>query len=201
MNINDEFKKIELDIKHITETYSDDLTDGYITGDGPVPCEILFIGEAPGKTEVEQGKPFVGMAGKTFEKYLNSIGLSQDNIRITNTCFFRPVKSTENLHGRKTISNRTPKLSEIKLFKHILEREIHLVNPKIIITLGNVPLKQWTSCANIGQCHGKLIFNNIINRYIFTMYHPSSLTYNRSQDFLKSYEEDWLKLKESLASI
>lgn len=201
MNINDELKKIELEIKHITETYTDDLTGGYIIGDGPVPCEILFIGEAPGKTEVEQGKPFVGMAGKTFEKYLNSIGLSRNNVRITNTCFFRPIKAKENLNGRKSISNRTPKASEIKVFKHIVQREIELVNPKIIITLGNVPLKQWTSYTNIGECHGKLIFNNDIDIYIFPMYHPSSLTYNRSEEFLESYEEDWLKLKESLASI
>jgi DNA polymerase len=201
MNINDELRKMELEIKHITETYTDDLTGGYIIGDGPVPCEILFIGEAPGKTEIEQGKPFVGIAGKTFEKYLNFIGLSRNNIRITNTCFFRPIKSKENLNGKKSISNRTPKVSEINLFKHISKREIDLVNPKIIITLGNIPLKQWTSCTNIGECHGKLIFNNDINIYIFPMYHPSSLTYNRSEDFLKSYEEDWLKLKESLASI
>ncbi|KGK81099.1 uracil-DNA glycosylase [Clostridium sp. HMP27] len=201
MNINDELKKIELEIKHITETYKGDLTGGYIVGDGPVPCKILFIGEAPGKTEIEQGKPFVGMAGRTFEKYLSSIGLCRKDIRITNTCFFRPIKSKETLNNRKSISNRPPKTSEINLFKHIAQREIELVNPKIIITLGNVPLKQWTSCTNIGECHGKLIFNNNINTYIFPMYHPSSLIYNRSEDFLKSYEEDWLKLRESLASI
>lgn len=201
MDINAELKAIELEIKHITETYTDDLTGGYITGSGPVPCEILFIGEAPGKTEVEQRKPFVGMAGKTFEKHLSSIGLSRNNIRITNTCFFRPIKSKEGLNGRKSISNRTPKVSEINLFKDILRREIELVNPKIIITLGNVPLKQWTLCTSIGECHGKLIFNSDIDRFIFPMYHPSSLTYNRKEDFLKSYEEDWKKLKESLASI
>lgn len=188
-------------IKEISENYTDELTGGYIVGDGPIPCDIMFIGEAPGKTEVEAGKPFVGMAGKTFEGYLNSIGLTKEKIRITNTCFFRPIVKKENKAGRTTISNRPPKTSEVELFREVLDDEINLVHPKIIITLGNVPLKRLTSFKSIGECHGRLYFNDKLKTNIFPMYHPSSLTYNRNEDFLYAYEEDWKKLKEAIETL
>lgn len=194
MTLND----LRIKIKNISENYNKEPISGWITGDGPVPCSILFIGEAPGKNEVETGKPFVGLAGKTFEKYLNSVGLYRKNIRITNTCFFRPVKITISKTNKKTISNRTPKVSEINLFREILDEEINLINPKLIITLGNIPLKRLTDFKSIGECHGKLIFNNKISRNIFPMYHPSALTYNRNDDFLKMYENDWITLKNIL---
>ncbi|MBP2034182.1 DNA polymerase [Clostridium algifaecis] len=195
MDIN---KELSEKIKHICDNYTASEIGGCITGDGPMPCHILFVGEAPGKTEVLEGKPFVGMAGQNFEKYLNSIGLTRNNVRITNTCFFRPIKISEGKNGRKTISNRTPKISEINLFKDILDEEISLVNPKIIVTLGNVPLKRLTEFKSIGNCHGSLYFNEKLKRYIFPMYHPSSLTYNRNETFKAMYQDDWIKLKETL---
>ncbi|MCR1935669.1 uracil-DNA glycosylase [Clostridium tepidum] len=198
MNIQESLKN---KIKNISEQYKEDKTGGYITGDGPIPCDILFIGEAPGKNEVEEGKPFVGMAGKRFEKFLNSIGLKRESVRITNTCFFRPIKIKESKNGRISVSNRTPKVSEISLFSSILNEEINLVDPKLIITLGNVPLKTLTNFKSIGDCHGNIYFIENLNRYVFPMYHPSSLTYNRNKDFHKMYENDWLKLKEILNKI
>ncbi|WP_050606186.1 uracil-DNA glycosylase [Clostridium niameyense] len=192
---------LEKKIKDITEKYKGDNIDGYITGDGPIPCNIMFIGEAPGKNEVKEGKPFVGMAGKNFEKYLNSINLQRKNIRITNTCFFRPIKIKETTNGRISISNRPPKVSEISLFSSILMDEINVVNPKLIITLGNVPLKTLTNFKSIGECHGKKYFIDSLNRYVFPMYHPSSLIYNRSNEFLRSYENDWNSLKKALDEI
>jgi DNA polymerase len=194
------FEQIKDKIKFISENYKDEPTGGYITGDGPIPADILFVGEAPGKTEVEEGKPFIGMAGKTFEKYLNSIGLSRDKIRITNTCFFRPITVKEGKNGRSSVSNRPPKQSEVNLFKEVLDAEIELVNPKVIVTLGNVPLKRLTNFKSIGECHGKLYYNEELKRHIFPMYHPSSLTYNRNESFLQAYEEDWGKLEEALKS-
>lgn len=191
-------EKIRAKIKSIAEAYNDEATGGWIVGDGPVPCDILFVGEAPGKTEVEEGKPFVGMAGKTFEGYLNLIGLTRNDVHITNTCFLRPIKLKESKNGRTTVSNRPPKPSEIELFRGVLDEEIGLVNPNIIITLGNTPLKRLTSFKSIGECHGKLYYNEDLKRHIFPMYHPSALTYNRNDAFLKMYEEDWIKLKELL---
>jgi uracil-DNA glycosylase family 4 len=188
-------------VKTICENYSSLPIGGWITGDGPIPSELLFVGEAPGKTEVALGKPFIGMAGKTFEYYLNIIGYEKDNIRITNTCYFRPVKITTLLNGKTSTSNRTPKPSEVALFKEVLDSEILITNPKIIITLGNISLKRLTSFTSIGTCHGELYFNKDLSRYIFPMYHPSALTYNRNEEFLKMYEEDWNKLKKAIETI
>jgi uracil-DNA glycosylase len=190
--------EIKEQIKSLSENYKSEPIGGFITGDGPIPCDILFLGEAPGKTEVEEGRPFVGMAGKTFENCLNNIGLSRDDVRITNSCFFRPVNIKTNKYGKNSISNRPPKTSEVALFKDVLDEEISLVNPKIIITLGNVPLKRLTNYTSIGSCHGDLYFNEDLKRYIFPMYHPSSLTYNRNDEFLNTYNYDWIKLKEVL---
>ena len=168
-------------------------------GSGPIPCDILFIGEAPGKTEVEEGKPFVGMAGKNFQYYLDMINLNRENIRITNTCYFRPIKIKINPSGKKTISNRAPKTSEINLFEHILKKEIELVNPKIIITLGNTPLKTFHDYnSTIGNYHGNLLFSKKLNMNIFPMYHPSALIYNRTDLFKESYKKDWIKLSNIL---
>lgn len=195
------FEDIKQKIKVIAENYKDEPTGGYITGDGPIPCDILFVGEAPGKTEVEEGKPFVGMAGKTFESYLNSIGLSRDKIRITNTCFVRPITIKEGKNGRTSISNRPPKTREVEMFREVLDEEIALVNPKVIVTLGNVPLKRLTNFKSIGECHGSLYFNQELKRHVFPMYHPSALTYNRNEKFLKLYEKDWELLADALKSI
>jgi uracil-DNA glycosylase family 4 len=195
------YSQIAEKIKSIAETYKDEPTGGWITGHGPIPCNILFVGEAPGKNEVEEGKPFVGMAGKTFEEFLNLIGLTRNDVRITNTCYFRPIKLNESKNGKTTISNRPPKKNEINLFKEILDEEIALVDPKIIITLGNIPLKRLSNFQSIGECHGELHFNEAINRNIFPMYHPSALTYNMNDEFLKMYSEDWQKLKKVLEQL
>ena len=189
------------EIKTIAENYKTESTGGWITGNGPIPSEVMFVGEAPGKTEVEEGKPFIGIAGKTFEGYLNSIGIKRDEIRISNTCYFRPIKLKEGKTGRTTVSNRAPKPAEVELFRDILDREILLTDPKIIVTLGNTPLKRLTKFKSIGECHGKLYFNENLKRYIFPMYHPSALTYNRNEPFLKMYEEDWQKLKKALKTL
>lgn len=194
-------ENIKIKVKNIYNNYKDNPVDGYILGDGPIPSDILFIGEAPGKTEVEQGKPFVGTAGNTFEYYLNSIGYKRQQVRITNTCYFRPVKIKKNSSGKTSISNRTPKTNEIELFREILDEEIKITNPKIIVTLGNIPLKRLTNFKSIGNCHSQLYFNKNLNKNIFPMYHPSSLNYNRNEDFLTIYKNDWQKLKKVLDTL
>lgn len=188
-------------VKTICESYTAHPTGGWIMGDGPIPSDILFVGEAPGKTEIQVGIPFVGMAGRTFENYLNIIGYKRDNIRITNTCHFRPIKIKTLSNGKPSISNRAPNTSEIALFKDILDAEILMTNPKIIVTLGNVPLKILTTFTSIGSCHGELYVNKRLTKYIFPMYHPSALTYNRGEEFLKTYEKDWRRLKKTIETL
>lgn len=196
-----EYSEIISKIKYIAENYKEEPTGGWISGDGPIPADIMFVGEAPGKTEIEQGKPFVGVAGKTFEGYLKAIGIERSQVRISNSCFFRPIKIKEGKNGKESISNRTPKTSEVELFRKVLDEEILLVNPKIIVTLGNIPLKRLTNFKSIGECHGDLFFNDTLKKHIFPMYHPSALTYNRNEAFEKMYEEDWKKLEKALKEI
>ncbi|MGH4137782.1 uracil-DNA glycosylase [Clostridium sp.] len=198
MNIEEELRAT---IKNITENYKDELTSGWIAGNGPIPTEILFIGESPGRTEVEQGIPFVGMTGKTFEEYLNSIELKKSDIRITNVCYFRPIKIKQGTTGNKSVSNRTPTPLEVDLFREVLDKEIAAVNPKIIVTLGNTPLRRFTESQSIGRCHGLLMYSEKLDKYVFPMYHPSALTYNRTEDFLQTYKNDWNKLKRALRLI
>lgn len=192
------FEKLRSEIKLICENYEDEKIGGWITGSGPIPCDIMLIGEAPGKFEIEFGKPFVGIAGKNLDNYLEIIKLKRSNIRISNSCYFRPIKTKIGKNDQITISNRTPKSSEVELFRKILDEEIKLVNPKIIITLGNIALKRLTSYKSIGECHGKLLYNEFLSKKIFAMYHPSALTYNRNEKFISMYMNDWLLLKQTL---
>jgi DNA polymerase len=186
-------------IDAICTSYDKDEISGYITGDGPVPCDILFLGEAPGMNEVSLHKPFVGVGGKTLDSFLLKICLNRENIRITNSCYFRPIKHREGKNGKSSVHNRTPRPFELELFRDVLDLEISLVNPKIIVTLGNIALRRVTEYKTIGSCHGKLYFNSDIKKWIFPLYHPSALTYNHSEEFKASYESDWLMLKEILA--
>jgi uracil-DNA glycosylase len=195
------FKQLENETKLICENYKDEKIGGWITGIGPIPCDVMLIGEAPGKSEIEFGKPFVGMAGKNLDNYLKIIGLSRTTIRISNTCCFRPIKTKIGNNQKITISNRTPKASEVELFREVLNEEIKLVNPKIIITLGNIPLKRFTQYKSIGECHGTLLYNKFLDKKIFAMYHPSALTYNRNETFVSMYMNDWLILKKVLENI
>lgn len=195
------YKEIVERIKAIAENYKDEPIGGWITGEGPIPCKIMLLGEAPSKTEVEEQRAFAGTAGKVLDKYLAIIGLNRENLRITNTCYFRPIKISIGKNGKETISNRPPKPSEIELFREVLDAEINLVNPSLIVILGNIPLRRLTKFNNIGACHGKLYYNESLGRYIFPMYHPSALNYNRSEEFLKTYKEDWQKLKKALEKI
>lgn len=195
------FNQLENKIKLICENYEDEKIGGWITGVGPIPCDVMLIGEAPGKSEIEQGEPFVGMAGKNLDNYLQIIGLKRSGIRISNACYFRPIKTKTGKNEQITISNRTPKACEVELFREILDNEIKLVNPKIIITLGNIPLRRLTSSKTIGECHGKLLYNEFLGKKVFAMYHPSALTYNRNEKFISMYMNDWLILKQTLNEI
>lgn len=188
-------------IRDLAKSYDGAPTGGFITGAGPIPCPILFIGEAPGKSEIEAQKPFVGMTGALFEKRLQDIGLSKQDIRITSACFLRPITLKTNKNGKETISNRQPKTAEIELFRAVLDQEIALVQPKIIITLGNIPLKRIAGLSKIGEHHGRPFYSEKYHCHIFPLYHPSSVIHNRTADFQKTYDGDWEQLALFLDSI
>ncbi len=163
-----------------------------VTGEGCPCAKIMLIGEAPGREEVEQGKPFVGKAGKNLSEFLDMLGLKREDIFITNTVKFRPTKLSE--YG--SVSNRTPTEEEVKIFFPYLLKEIEVISPQIIVTLGNTPLKALLGAnVSVGNLHGKLTFFN--GRKLYPLYHPASIIYNPP---LKSvYTEDVLNLKKFIA--
>ena len=146
-----------------------------VFGEGKIGAPVMMIGEAPGEQESLQGRPFVGKAGKNLDEFLAEAGMDRAELYVTNTVKFRPTKRSA--AGR--VVNRPPTQEEVRLFLPFLLKEIELVRPRCVITLGNVPLKALMgSRAVIGDVHGQWIDWN--GRVLYPMYHPASVIYNPS---------------------
>ncbi|MBQ7886521.1 MAG: uracil-DNA glycosylase [Clostridia bacterium] len=167
-----------------------------VFGEGPLNPVLMLIGEAPGEQESLQGRPFVGKAGKNLDHFLELAGLKREEIYISNAVKIRPTKVSKT--GR--VSNRPPTREEIALFRPWLMREIAEVRPKMIATLGNVPLGAVTAGKQtIGQVHGTVIPAGETGLPLFALYHPASLIYNRSLESV--YEKDVRALAERLSAL
>ncbi|MEA4816728.1 MAG: uracil-DNA glycosylase [Lachnospiraceae bacterium] len=162
-----------------------------VFGEGNPKSAIVMIGEAPGGDEEREGRPFVGKAGKNLSEFLFSAGLKREGIYITNVVKLRPVKKSEKT-GRPV--NRPPDAEEISFFLPFLFEELNIIGPKLIITLGNVPLKAVfkDEGASIGKLHGQASFSNGFN--VFPLYHPAAVIYNKS--LKATYYEDIEKIGE-----
>jgi len=151
-----------------------------LKGSGNLESKLILIGEAPGANEVEHKKPFVGQSGKYLQEFLDILRLDKDDLYITNAVKFRPTKESKKT-GKNV--NRTPTKSEIKYFKEFLYKEIDILKPKVIATLGNIPLKviMKDDKANIGKYHGKVLSTSIYGNYyvVFPLYHPAAIIYRR----------------------
>ena len=146
-----------------------------VFGEGEANAPVMLVGEAPGEQESLLGRPFVGKAGKNLDAFLEGAGMERSALYVTNTVKFRPTKVSA---AGRTV-NRPPTQEEVKLFVPWLEREIALVDPKCVVTLGNVPLKALTDRRQvIGSLHGQ--FMDLNGRLLFPMYHPASVIYNPS---------------------
>lgn len=167
-----------------------------VFGDGNITSGIVMIGEAPGKDEVRIGKPFVGLAGGKLKEFIEYIGLTREDVFVTNAIKYRLFKVNPK-SGRK--SNRPAKTSEVLGSSGYLKMELHILSPSLVITLGNVPLRSVRNDlkTTIGDYHGKLIDCDGIK--VFPLYHPASLIYNRSLE--TAYYKDLDKLKELLGGI
>lgn len=162
-----------------------------VFGEGAAEPALMMIGEAPGGDEEKQGHPFVGKAGKNLSAFLEVVGLKREEIYISNVVKLRPIK--ESPKTGKAV-NRPPSADEIAFFLPFLQEEIKIVAPKVIVTLGNVPLKAVTGekRAVIGDYHGKPL-PLADGRTLFALYHPAAVIYNRALQAV--YDEDLLQLK------
>jgi len=144
-----------------------------VMGDGNVDADIVFIGEAPGKNEDLQGLPFVGAAGKFLNEMLGTVGLSREDIFITNIVKYRPPE------------NRDPTPEEKKAFWPFLARQLEIIDPKVIVTLGRHSMEFFLPEAKISQIHGqpkrlpvKLHDGRETSWVILPLYHPAAALYN-----------------------
>jgi len=166
-----------------------------VLGFGREDSGIVLIGEAPGKDEVAAGRPFVGKAGQILDEFLEKTGIIREELFITNTVKLRPYK----VSTKGTKSNRPPNAAELELCRECLFEELNVLKPRMIVTLGNTPLKAVLSDKKItiGEVHGKLLRSGEF--LIYPIYHPASLIYNRS--LTDAYEEDLKNLKKILSDV
>jgi len=149
-----------------------------VPGEGPPQAEIMLIGEGPGFYENEQGRPFVGQAGKYLGELLNLAGLKRENVYITNVVKCRPP------------GNRDPQEEELIACRDYLDHQIALINPLIIVTLGRFSMARYFHDAKISLVHGRYTWVN--GQMIIPMYHPAA---GLHQPALKSaIEKDFSQL-------
>jgi uracil-DNA glycosylase family 4 len=151
--------------------------EGYlpVVGEGDASAQVMFVGEAPGAEEAKTGRPFVGRAGEVFEQLLHTIGLERGEVYVTSILKDRPP------------GNRDPRSDEIRIYKPFLLRQIEVIRPQIIATLGRfalgVILKEFDTPqgkAKLGDLHGKVLhaqapYGEVI---VIPLYHPAAVFYN-----------------------
>ena len=155
-----------------------------VPGEGPPNATMLLIGEGPGFHENEQGRPFVGQAGKLLEDLLGRIGLKRGDVFITNVVKCRPP------------GNRDPLPDELSACSEYLNRQIEALNPPVIVTLGRFSMAKFLPLARISDAHGRPV--NVNGRLIVPMYHPAAALHQPS--LKPALEKDFLQLPELIRS-
>ena len=138
-----------------------------VPGEGPYDARIMFVGEGPGQNEDEQGRPFVGAAGKFLTELLESIGLNRSNVFITNIVKCRPP------------NNRAPRKPEIEACNPYLQSQIKLINPRIVCALGTPAITTLMGDEySASRFHGKPLTKGGVT--LLPMYHPAAALYDAS---------------------
>jgi len=173
MSKEEDIKKLMLSVENCRKCDLWKARKKPVFGEGSIDTDILFVGEAPGYNEDLQGRPFVGKAGKILDELLESIGLHRSDIYIANILKCRPP------------NNRNPLKTEIDACTEHLDKQIELIQPKIMVPMGNFACsyifeKFGLKYDKISNVHGKIFQINTIfgNVKIIPMYHPAVATYN-----------------------
>ncbi len=157
-----------------------------VIGEGNHDAQIMFVGEAPGENEAKTGRPFCGRAGKVLEKLLEGVGIKREEVYITNIVKDRPPK------------NRDPLPDEIAAYAPFLDRQIEIIRPKVIATLGRFSMQYVMNrygldfeLDSISRIHGR-VFETEVNGEkvkVVPLYHPAAAIYN--QELIKQLEVDF----------
>ncbi len=156
-----------------------------VPGEGPADARIMFIGEAPGWNEDQQGRPFVGAAGQFLDHLINSIGLKREEVYITNVVKHRPP------------DNREPLPGEIEACRPWLDRQIEIIRPKVIVTLGRYSMARFFPDKTISKVHGTAVKKDGV--LYFAMYHPAAALHQGN--LRATLEADMLKIPPLLAEL
>ena len=143
---------------------------GTVLGDGPVPCDLMLVGEAPGAEEQRQGRPFVGASGKLLERALTELGRNRSSVYITNVVKHRPP------------ANRDPYKKEIKACLPYLVEELRAVQPKYVVGVGRIAVEVFASKLKLKAEHGKARRSNFADMTLIFVpwYHPAATFYDAS---------------------
>jgi uracil-DNA glycosylase family 4 len=179
MKKGEEMHKLEDSVLALTESplYPYRAEHGYIPvmGEGSLSAKIFFVGEAPGKTEAETGKPFCGRSGKFLSEMLASVGLDREEVFITSVVKDRPPE------------NRDPTPKEIAIYGPYLDKQLSIIKPKVIVLLGRISMKYVFSLCGIadqletiGTMHGKAYQGTLSYGKVtlLPLYHPAAALYN-----------------------
>lgn len=161
-----------------------------VPGIGNADADIVFIGEAPGKSEDETGQPFVGRAGKFLDEMLATINLKRSDVYITNTVKYRPP------------NNRDPKPDEVAACWDWLTEELNLIQPTVIVMLGRHALNRFFPKEKISDVHGMLLTQSIDGldtKNFVALYHPAAALYNGGMR--TTLLDDFIKLQKIIAGI
>jgi len=154
-----------------------------VPGDGPASARIMFIGEAPGYHEDQQGLPFVGAAGKFLDELLAQIGMQRKDVYICNVIKCRPP------------GNRDPQPEELAACQDFLDRQIALIKPQVIVTLGRFPMARYFAGQSISRIHGQP--KRMGDVLYFPTFHPAAALHQAKYRAL--IEADFAKLPDLLA--
>ena len=155
-------------------------------GEGAIDTDVMFIGEGPGYYEDQQGRPFVGAAGKLLEELLASIGWQRRDVYITNTVKCRPP------------NNRDPLEVEMDACEErFLRRQIALINPALLVTLGRISLTRLFPQQTISRAHGNLLYKD--GMAVYPIYHPAAAL--RQQRLRDVIQEDFRQLPTVLEQV
>jgi len=187
-------KEIKDEVINLTASplYTDRVENKYfpVIGEGNHSAEIMFIGEAPGENEAKSGRPFCGRAGKILDELLIYVGIERKNVYVTNILKDRPP------------ANRDPLPEEIAFYAPFLDRQIEIIKPKVIATLGRFSMQYVMSryslegeLDSIGTLHGKVFETKLGETKIkvVPLYHPAAAIYN--QHLLDTLKKDFEILK------
>ncbi len=176
----EKLKEFYFQIKECMECELGKTRTNFVFGSGNSSAEIIFIGEAPGRNEDLQGKPFVGQAGKILDELLLSIGFNRSDVFIANVLKCRPPE------------NRDPKLEEINICKKYLLKQIEIIDPKIICTMGKYSTQLVLNTdAGITKLRGKVF--RVDNRMVLPINHPAAALYTPSRFGI--LKEDFQRIK------